>query len=76
MKLLVYRREDCALCELAEAMLHQVQGVTVSIRFLEDDAEAEIAYGWRIPVLRRDDNGAELDWPFDAVKLQRFLGDA
>jgi hypothetical protein len=30
-------------------------------------------YRIRIPVLRRDDNCAELDWPFDAPALQRFI---
>jgi hypothetical protein len=27
----------------------------------------------RIPVLQRIDNDAELDWPFDAPALSRFL---
>ena len=30
-------------------------------------------YGERIPVLRRSDSGAELDWPYGAEQLIRFL---
>jgi hypothetical protein len=30
-------------------------------------------YGLRIPVLRRTDTGAELDWPFDAGQVVQFL---
>ena len=31
-------------------------------------------YGERIPVLRREDTGAELDWPFTAGSVASFLG--
>lgn len=30
-------------------------------------------YGLRIPVLRRVDTGAELDWPFEAEQVVSFL---
>ena len=30
-------------------------------------------YGTRIPVLRRNDTGAELDWPFTRDQLLTFL---
>ncbi|GAB5340169.1 hypothetical protein PFUM301598_46370 [Pseudomonas fluorescens] len=30
-------------------------------------------YGLRIPVLRRVDTGAELDWPFDPEQIVAFL---
>lgn len=30
-------------------------------------------YALRIPVLRRTDNGAELNWPFDIVAVQEFI---
>lgn len=30
-------------------------------------------YGLRIPVLRRSDTGAELNWPFDAEQVVTFL---
>lgn len=69
----LYRRENCSLCEMALAVLGDV-GVAAEQSYLEDDATAEDRYGWRIPVLRRMDTGAELDWPFDAWKLRQFLG--
>jgi hypothetical protein len=73
MSLRLFRREHCGLCELAEAMLRDAAVADVEVLFLEDDAALESLYGWRIPVLRRMDNGAELDWPFDTWKLNRFL---
>lgn len=72
-KLRLYRRETCSLCSLAEAVLTEL-GIEAEMRYLEDDAAWEQRYGWRIPVVLRTDTGAELDWPFDALKLRRFLG--
>jgi hypothetical protein len=72
MPIRLYRRETCSLCAIADALLCEA-GVHAETLYLEDDAEWEHRYGWRIPVLQRTDTGAELDWPFDAVKLGRFL---
>ena len=38
-----------------------------------DDLGLQARYGERIPVLRREDSGAELDWPFDAVAIRAFI---
>jgi len=76
MPLTLYRRDRCALCDLAASLLAARGRVPDQVCFLEDDASAEQRYGWRIPVLRRGDTGAELDWPFDAYKLGQFLGEA
>ena len=73
LKLRLYRRETCSLCSLAEAVLAEI-GIEAEICYLEDDAASEQRYGWRIPVVLRTDTDAELDWPFDALKLRRFLG--
>jgi len=40
---------------------------------IADDDELLERYGVRIPVLQRLDTGAELDWPFDAVAIERLL---
>ncbi|MGD9583819.1 MAG: glutaredoxin family protein [Lysobacterales bacterium] len=72
MRITLYRRSQCSLCDLAEAMLVEA-GIDFDAVWLEDDAAAEQHYGWRIPVLRRDDSGAELDWPFDSVKLRQYV---
>jgi hypothetical protein len=68
----LYRREHCALCELAAEALLEAEA-TAEVLYLEDDAALEQVYGWRIPVLQRMDTGAELDWPFDSWKLRKFL---
>ena len=73
MGLQLIRRETCGLCELAADILVALGVDEVQTRYLEDDPGLEVAYGWRIPVLRLDKTGRELDWPFDAVKVRDFL---
>ena len=66
----------CHLCEDAEALLMPFVAHGLRVE-LVDIAEREAwveAYGLRIPLLRRLDNGAELGWPFDAPALAAFLG--
>jgi hypothetical protein len=41
--------------------------------FIDDDEALEERYGVRVPVLRIEDTGAELDWPFDGERLAGFL---
>ncbi|MBD8706119.1 MULTISPECIES: glutaredoxin family protein [Pseudomonas] len=65
----------CHLCEVAEAVLmplveHGLMVELVDIAEREADYET---YGLRIPVLRRTDTGAELDWPFDTDQVVLFL---
>lgn len=67
----------CHLCEVAEAVLmplveHGLMVELVDIAEREADYET---YGLRIPVLRRTDTGAELDWPFDTDQVVLFLSD-
>ncbi len=65
----------CHLCEVAEAVLMPFveHGLLVELVDIGDsEAQVEI-YGLRIPVLRRDDTGAELNWPFDADQVAAFL---
>lgn len=72
MKLVLYGTTFCHLCEQAEAVL-QVIGVEAEhIDIAEDDALLE-KYGVRIPVVKREDTGAELGWPFDETAVRRFL---
>jgi hypothetical protein len=44
------------------------------IDIAEQESQVE-SYGLRIPVLRRLDNAAELDWPFDGDQVAVFLRD-
>ena len=71
MKLLLYGTRYCHLCEQAEALLEAAGMTAEHVDIATDDTLLE-KYRIRIPVLLRDDNGAELGWPFDAKALQRF----
>lgn len=48
-------------------------GLMVELIDITDPHDLTEAYGLRIPVLRRVDTGAELDWPFDADQVVAFL---
>jgi hypothetical protein len=41
--------------------------------FIDDDAPLEAVYGERVPVLRDDTAGRELDWPFDVDSLRAWI---
>ena len=66
----------CHLCEEALALLHATLNpdfFTISeIDIADSDAMVE-QYGVRIPVLRRDLDGSELNWPFGVEELIAFL---
>ena len=68
--------EGCHLCDLAVPLL--VQGVDpeifeVDLVDIAFDDELVERYGSRIPVLRHPESGKELNWPFDAQTLGKFL---
>ncbi|WP_339414729.1 MULTISPECIES: glutaredoxin family protein [unclassified Pseudomonas] len=65
----------CHLCEIAEAIIMPLveHGLLVELVDITDPEDLTEAYGLRIPVLRRVDTGAELDWPFDAQQVVAFL---
>jgi hypothetical protein len=71
--LILYQRDDCHLCDLALEVLASARTPEFVSVFIDDDAALEERYGMRVPVLRNDDTGAELDWPFDGVRLEEFL---
>ena len=73
MKLSLYGTRYCHLCERAEALLREARLQVEYVDIAEDDALLE-RYGLRIPVIRRNDNGAELDWPFDGPALIALTG--
>jgi len=58
----------CHLCEVAEGVLMPFvveHGLLVELVDIAEREDLSETYGLRIPVLRRIDTGAELDWPFD-----------
>jgi hypothetical protein len=65
----------CHLCEVAETLLMPFveRGLLVELVDIAEQEHWVEGYGLRIPVLRRSDSGAELDWPFDAEQIVEFL---
>jgi glutaredoxin-related protein len=76
--LTLYGTSACHLCEQAAAALQPLAGNGVVVQQV-DITESETLmqrYQLRIPVLRRDDTGAELDYPFGLGELMEWLSDA
>lgn len=73
--LTLFQRDDCHLCDLALAVLAQARAPEFESVFIDEDAALEDRYGARVPVLRDEARGIELDWPFDARRLQAWLSE-
>ena len=71
--LILYQRDDCHLCDLALEVLARARVPEFESVFIDDDEGLAERYGVRVPVLRDDDTGRELDWPFDLDRLRAFL---
>ncbi len=76
--IILYGRKQCELCDQAETML---QGLDASDKWhlvkidIDSDDRLLEQFGWSIPVLQREDNAAQLKWPFPASRLREFLND-
>lgn len=73
MRLTLFQRDHCHLCDLAYEVLVAAGVPDFDPVWIDGDAALEAIYGVRIPVLRREDSGAELDWPFTAEAVRAFL---
>ena len=73
MRLRVFQRDDCPLCDEALAVLAAARLPDFETVRIDDDDALEARYGARVPVLRDDLRGAELDWPFDAAMVRAFI---
>ena len=73
MHLKVYQRDDCPLCDQALGVLAAACAPDFESVWIDDDAQLEARYGARVPVVRDEASGRELDWPFDPALLQAFL---
>lgn len=72
--LVLYQRDYCHLCDQALAVLADARAPEFDSIWVDDDEELEARYGTRVPVLRDGRDGRELDWPFDAESVRRFVG--
>ena len=73
MRLTLFQRDDCPLCDEADGVLAAAGLHDFDPLWIDGDLGLEAVYGTRVPVLRREDTGAELDWPFDAPAVRAFI---
>ncbi|MCZ8064076.1 glutaredoxin family protein [Silanimonas sp.] len=73
MKLALYQRDDCHLCDAALDVLAGAGAPDFESVWIDGDPALEARYGTRVPVLRDEATGAELAWPFDIVAVGDFL---
>jgi hypothetical protein len=73
MQLTLFQRDDCPLCDEAYECLVAAGVADFEPLWIDGDAALEGKYGARVPVLRREDSGAELAWPFSPEQVRHFL---
>lgn len=73
-KYTLYGTDGCHLCEDAAALLVAAQ-LTFDAVDIIDDVNAWQRYSKRIPVLLNPKNDQELNWPFDALQLEKFVAE-
>lgn len=73
MRLILFQRDHCLLCDQALAVLAAARVPEFETRWIDDEAALEARYGTRVPVLRDDADGRELGWPFDAAAVCAFV---
>jgi hypothetical protein len=73
MPLILYQRDECHLCDLALDVLAAAGVPDFDSVFIDGDDALEMRYGIRVPVLRDDAAGIELDWPFDAAAVRALI---
>ncbi|MFA7553622.1 MAG: glutaredoxin family protein [Spongiibacteraceae bacterium] len=73
--LVLYTTLGCHLCEQALALIEPVLSAEYQISEVEISESDHLmaVYGIRIPVIQRQDTGAEIGWPFDQQQFRRFL---
>ena len=74
MRLVLYQRDDCKLCDEALAILATARAPEFESVWIDADAALERVYGERVPVLRDASDDRELGWPFDVDDVRAFVG--
>jgi hypothetical protein len=73
MRLVLFQRDDCPLCDAAIEVLAQARVPEFESEWIDGDASLEAHYGARVPVLRDTARDREIGWPFDAAAVRAFL---
>jgi len=73
MQLTLFQRDDCPLCDQAYEVLLAAGVADFDPCWIDGDPRLEAAYGSRVPVLRRERDGLELDWPFSCDQVAALL---
>jgi len=76
MRFVLFQRDYCHLCDQALAVMAEARAPDFDSQWVDDDEMLEARYGARVPVLRDQRDGRELDWPFDAAAVRLFLASA
>jgi hypothetical protein len=76
MTLTLIQRDNCHLCDLAWEVLAAAGVNDFDPLWIDGDFGLEDRYGTRVPVLRNEENGGEIDWPFDAVAVRELAAAA
>ena len=73
--LILYSTGACHLCEQALELMQPLLAEGCRVREVDISESDELfeRYGVLIPVLRREDSGAELNWPFDLEEVKDLL---
>ncbi len=72
-RLTLFQRDDCPLCDAALEVMALARAPDFTSVWIDGDAGLEARYGDRVPVLRDEAHGTELNWPFDADAVRVFL---
>jgi Glutaredoxin-like domain (DUF836) len=63
----LYSTSHCHLCDLAISLVNvTLPNSKLTIIEIANDDNLLLRYGVLIPVLQREDNGKEINWPFTA----------
>ena len=74
MRLVLYQRDDCKLCDEALAIVAAARAPDFESVWIDGDDALERVYGERVPVLRDASDDRELGWPFGVDDVRAFVG--
>ena len=74
MRLVLYQRDDCKLCDEALAVVAAARAPDFESVWIDGDDALERVYGERVPVLRDASDDRELGWPFGVDDVRAFVG--